>query len=94
VTIEPGQNSVFDAVLAPSAPVAVKPEWEEANVRANELFKAGRYEEAAAAYREILTSTRTWPPSISISATAPTISGASRTPSRTIPKPSGSNRSL
>ena len=56
VTIEPGQNSVFDAVLAPSAPVAVKPEWEEANVRANELFKAGRYEEAAAAYREILTS--------------------------------------
>jgi tetratricopeptide (TPR) repeat protein len=56
VTIEPGQNRVFDAVLAPVAPQAVKPEWEGANVRANELFSAGRYEEAAAVYRGILTS--------------------------------------
>lgn len=56
VTIEPGQNRVFDAVLAPVAPQAVKPEWEDANVRANELFSAGRYEEAAAVYRDILAA--------------------------------------
>jgi tetratricopeptide (TPR) repeat protein len=54
VSIAPGQNSVFDAVLAPEIKQAVKPEWEDKNVRANELFQEGRYEEAAAAYKDIL----------------------------------------
>lgn len=56
VSIAPGPNSVFDAVLAPLAAQAAKPEWGEANVRANELYAQGRYEEAAAAYREILAA--------------------------------------
>jgi len=56
VSIAPGQNSVFDAVLAPEVKQAVKPEWEDANIRANELFKGGRYEEAAAAYKDILAA--------------------------------------
>lgn len=56
VSISPGQNSVFDAILAPVAKPAVKPEWEDANLRANELFKEGRYEEAAAVYKDILAA--------------------------------------
>jgi tetratricopeptide (TPR) repeat protein len=56
VSIAPGQNSVFDAVLAPVAPQAVKPEWEDANIRANALFKEGRFEEAAVAYKDILAA--------------------------------------
>jgi tetratricopeptide (TPR) repeat protein len=56
VSISPGQNSVFDAVLAPEVKQAVKPEWEDKNIRANALFKDGRYEEAAAAYQDILTA--------------------------------------
>ena len=56
VSIAPGQNSVFDAVLAPVVKQTVKPEWEDANLRANELFKEGRYEEAAAAYKNILAA--------------------------------------
>ncbi len=56
VSIAPGQNSVFDAVLAPVAKPVVKPEWEDTNLRANELFKEGRYEEAAAAYKNILAA--------------------------------------
>jgi tetratricopeptide (TPR) repeat protein len=54
VSISPGQNSVFDAVLAPEVKQAVKPEWEDKNIRANELFQEGRYDEAAAAYKDIL----------------------------------------
>lgn len=56
VSISPGQNSVFDAVLAPEVKQAVKPEWEDKNIRANELFQEGRYEEAAAAYKDILSA--------------------------------------
>ncbi|OGD27371.1 MAG: hypothetical protein A2V57_08625 [Candidatus Aminicenantes bacterium RBG_19FT_COMBO_65_30] len=56
VSIAPGQNSVFDAVLAPEVKQAVKPEWEDANIRANALFKEGRFEEAAAAYKDILAA--------------------------------------
>jgi tetratricopeptide (TPR) repeat protein len=54
VSIIPGRESVFDAVLAPEAKQSLKPEWEGQNARATELFKQGRYEEAAALYREIL----------------------------------------
>ncbi|MDD8016152.1 MAG: tetratricopeptide repeat protein [Acidobacteriota bacterium] len=54
ITINPDGESVFDAVLAPESPHAVKPEWEEKNARANDLFERGRYDEAAGLYREIL----------------------------------------
>lgn len=56
VSIAPGHNNVFDAVLAPETAPAVRPEWEDANVRANALFAQGRYEEAAAAYGDILAA--------------------------------------
>lgn len=56
VSIAPGLNSVFDAVLAPVVAQAVKPEWEAANIKANGLFGQGRFEEAAAAYRDILAA--------------------------------------
>jgi tetratricopeptide (TPR) repeat protein len=57
VSIAPGLNSVFDAVLAPVAPPqAVKPELGSANIKANEIYAQGRYEEAAAAYRDILAA--------------------------------------
>lgn len=54
VSIAPDRENVFDAVLAPEAKPIVKPEWEDKNLRANELFKQGKYEEAAGVYREIL----------------------------------------
>jgi tetratricopeptide (TPR) repeat protein len=54
VSIMPDRENVFDAVLAPEVRQVVKPEWADQNIRANELFKQGKYEEAAAAYREIL----------------------------------------
>jgi len=56
VSIAPEKDNVFDAVLAAVVTQAVKPEWEDANLRANEMFKEGRYEEAAAAYRAILAA--------------------------------------
>jgi len=52
VSIMPDRENVFDAVLAPEAKQIVKPGWEDANIRANELFKEGRYEEAVASFRE------------------------------------------
>jgi len=54
ISILPDKENVFDAVLAPEAKQSVKPEWEDQNFRATELFKQSQYEEAAALYREIL----------------------------------------
>lgn len=56
VTIMPGRENVYDAVLAATAPPVAKPEWEGKNLLANELFKQGKYDEAAAAYRDILAT--------------------------------------
>jgi tetratricopeptide (TPR) repeat protein len=54
VSIAPGHNSVFDAILAPEVKQSLKPEWEGQDVQAAELFKQGKFEEAAALYRQIL----------------------------------------
>lgn len=54
ISINPDGESVFDAVLAPESPHAAKPEWAEKDALANDLFRRGRYDEAAGLYREIL----------------------------------------
>jgi len=56
ISILPDKENVFDAVLAPEPKQSLKPEWEGQNARASELFKQGKYEEAAALYREILAT--------------------------------------
>ena len=52
--ISPEEENVYNAVLAPAETAPVKPAWEDANVRANSLYREGRFEEALDIYRGIL----------------------------------------
>ena len=54
VSIVPGKENVFDAVLVSEAPKRAAPAWEEKNLRAHELYLQNRFGEALALYNEIL----------------------------------------
>jgi tetratricopeptide (TPR) repeat protein len=55
VSITGGKENVFDGVLAREIKKPVKPAWEEKNIRAHDLYVEGKFEEALALYREILS---------------------------------------
>jgi tetratricopeptide (TPR) repeat protein len=52
--ISPEEENVYNAVLAPTEKPPLKPAWEDANVRANGLYREGKFAEALDIYKGIL----------------------------------------
>jgi len=54
ISITPGKENIFDAVLLPEVRKPAKPAWEDKNLRAHDLYVQKKFAQALALYLEIL----------------------------------------